>query len=273
MIDIYTIRPLKQAEIMAPVGVLQMLGDMNSFVVAPVFIWFIEGNGRKILVDAGIEEPVNGFVHGFPVSGGGEKGVRDALDSVNVKPGEIDTVILTHLHFDHVAIIELFQNARIYVQKKEWMSAFNPPIHYRFIYDLEHIQKMENMDLCLVDGDFVIEKGLELVFLPGHTQGLQGVRVEVGITESKKVEDRTYLLAGDHFYSYLNINPPKEPIELEDLKGNKIKLQPTSLPFLPPGLHVDLTEWFDSCFKAMRVAKRSQILPGHDPTLVGKVFS
>ncbi len=269
----YTIRPLKQAEIMAPVGVLQMLGDMSSLIVAPVYVWLIEGNDRKILVDAGIEEPVNGFVHNFPVLGGGEKGTRDALNSVNVKPEEIDTLILTHLHFDHVATVELFHNARIYIQKREWESAFNPPIHYRLVYDLEHIQKIENMDLCLVDGDFVVDKGLELIFLPGHTQGLQGVKVEVGESEDRKAEDRVYLLAGDHFYSYLNLSPPKEPIELEDLRGNKIRLQPTLLPFLPPGLHVDLTEWFDSCFKAMRVAKRNQIIPGHDPALVGKVFS
>ena len=259
----YTIRPLKQAEIMAPLGVVQMLGDMNSLIVAPVFVWLIEGNDTKILVDSGIQEQVNGFVHNFPVMGGGEKGIRDALASLNVKPEEIDTLILTHLHFDHVAETQLFHNARIYIQKKEWKSAFNPPIHYRLVYDTESIQKIEEMDICLVDGDFKLD-GIELVFLPGHTQGLQGVRVET--------RKGTYLIAGDHFYSVLNLNPPKKQLQFEDARGNKITVQPYPLPFMPPGLHVDLTEWFDSCFKALRVARRNRILPGHDPSLIGKVL-
>ncbi|MBO8181522.1 MAG: N-acyl homoserine lactonase family protein [Archaeoglobus sp.] len=259
----YTIKPLKQAEIMAPLGVVQMLGDMSSLIVAPVFVWLIEGNDRKILVDAGIQEPVNGFVHNFPVLGGGEKGIREALASAGVKPEEIDALILTHLHFDHVAETELFDNARIYIQKREWKSAFNPPIHYRLVYDVEVIQKIEEMDVCLVNGDFKLDEGIELVFLPGHTQGLQGVKVEA---------NGTYLLAGDHFYSFLNLNPPKEQFELEDARGNKIAIPPYPLPFMPPGLHVDLTEWFDSCFKALSVAKRKRILPGHDPSLIGKVF-
>lgn len=260
----YKIMPLKQAEIMAPLGVTFMLGDMNTFVTAPVYVWYVESGDRKILIDAGIEEPVNGFVHNFPVMGGGEKGLRDALSEVNVKPEEIDTLIITHLHFDHVANAGLFHNARIYVQKKEWKSAFNPPLHYRLVYDTKLFQPLENMDLCLVNGDVEIADGMSLVFLPGHTKGLQGVAVET--------EKGRYLIAGDHIYSFLNLNPPKEPIDFEDSRGNKVKIQPIPLPFAPPGLHVDLTEWFDSCFKALSIARRDMILPGHDPALLGKVF-
>ncbi|MBO8181299.1 MAG: N-acyl homoserine lactonase family protein [Archaeoglobus sp.] len=260
----YRIKPLKQGEIMAPMGVLQILGDMSTLIVAPIYVWLIEGENRKIIVDAGIEEPVDGFVHGFPVSGGGEEGLRKALESENMKPEDIDTLILTHLHFDHVATTNLFHNARVYVQKKEWESAFNPPMHYRATYDANLFQCLEGMDLCLVDGDACVADGIELILLPGHTKGLQGVAVQ---TEGGK-----YLIAGDHFYSFLNLNPPKEPVKIEDLQGNKIEIQPSPIPFLPPGLHVDLSEWFDSCFKALSVTSRKNILPGHEPSLVGKQF-
>ena len=260
----YTIRPLKQAEIVAPLGVTFMLGDMTKFLTAPVYVWYIECEDVRILVDAGIEEPENGLVHGFPVSGGGEKGLRAALGEAGVKPEDIDILILTHLHFDHVACASLFHNARIYIQKREWESAFNPPMHYRLTYDSKLFQPIENMDVCLVDGDTEVLKGIKLVMLPGHTKGLQGVAVET--------ERGTYLVAGDHFYTYANLNPPKEPTEMEDLKGNRVQLQPIMLPFAPLGLHVDLSEWYDSCFKALSVAKRSNILPGHDPALLGKIF-
>lgn len=259
----YVIKPLKQAEITVPLGVVHMLGDMTRLIGGPVYVWYLEGE-KKVLIDAGIEEPVNGLVHNFPVSGGGEKGVRDALNQVDVKPEEIDILILTHLHFDHVANAGLFHNARIYVQKREWESAFNPPPHYRLTYDQKLFQPLENMDICLVDGDAEIGDGLKLVLLPGHTKGLQGVAVET--------EKGTYLIAGDHFYTYLNLNPPKEPIEIEDVTGNKIQIQPIPLPFAPVGLHVDLSEWYDSSYKALSVARRANILPGHEPSIAGKSF-
>ncbi len=260
----YKIIPIKQAEISAPLGVVFMFGNMNELVTAPVYVWYIEGEGRKILVDAGIEAPEQGSVHGFPVSGGGEMGVINVLESVGVTPDEIDTLILTHLHFDHVGCASLFRNARIYVQKREWNSAFNPPLHYRITYNPKLFQPLENMNLCLVDGDVEIAKGITLVLLPGHTKGMQGVAVET--------EKGTYLLAGDHFYSFLNLNPPREFLEIEDLKGNRVNVQPTDLPFAPLGLHVDLTEWYDSCFKALTITDRDKILPGHEFSIVGKIF-
>jgi len=54
-----------------------MGGDMQTFIVAPVLIFYIEGGGKKIVMDAGIEAPgEQGVVHGFPVvGGGGAKGV------------------------------------------------------------------------------------------------------------------------------------------------------------------------------------------------------
>ncbi len=257
------IRPLKQAEITAPLGVSFMLGDMTRLVTAPVFVWYIGGGEERILVDAGVEEPENGFVHGFPVKGGGEKGLRSALEEVGLKPEDIDALILTHLHFDHAATAAIFHNARIYVQKAEWRSAFDPPMHYRAVYDTKLLEPLESMDLCLVKGDKEIAEGVELVFLPGHTKGLQGVAVETGKGK--------YLIAGDHFYSYVNLNPPKK-MGVKDVAGNEVVINPLRLPFVPPGLHVDLTEWYDSCFKALSVARRSRILPGHDPSLVGKRF-
>ena len=260
----YKIMPLKQAEITAPVGVTFMLGHMRVLTTGPVYVWVIEGDGEKIVVDAGIEEPQNGFVHGFPVKGGGERSLRDALSKADLKPEDVDKLVITHLHFDHAANAKLFTNARIYVQKKEWKSALNPPMHYRQTYDSSMIMPLEDMDLCLVNGDVEIADGIRLILLPGHTKGLQGVAVET--------EKGTYLLAGDHFYTYFNFFPPKQPLEFTDMAGNKIEIQPLQIPFVPPGLHVDLSEWYDSCFKALSIAKKANILPGHDPSLEGRVF-
>ncbi|MET1123682.1 MAG: N-acyl homoserine lactonase family protein [Archaeoglobaceae archaeon] len=259
----YRIVPLKQAEISVPLGVVQMLGDMRLMATGPVYVWLVEGE-EKIVVDAGVEEPKNGLVHGFPASGGGEKGLRDALSKAGLKPEEVEKLVITHLHFDHVANATLFHNAKIYVQKREWESALNPPMHYRGIYDEELILPLEEMDLCLVDGDVEIADGVKLVLLPGHTKGLQGVCV--------KTAKGDYLIAGDHFYTYFNFFPPKQPIELTDSEGKKVQIPAATTPFVPPGLHVDLSEWYESCFKALRFVKKQNVLPGHDPSLEGRSF-
>jgi N-acyl homoserine lactone hydrolase len=260
----YRIRPLKQAEISVPLGAVAMFADMRVLVSGPVYVWLLESGDRKILVDAGVSEPKGGFVHGFPCRDGGEKGLRSALSTVNLSLEEVETLIITHLHFDHVANAMLFHNARIYVQKREWKSAMNPPMHYREIYDKEFFSPLEEMDLCLVNGDVEIEEGIRLVLLPGHTKGLQGVLV--------RAESGYYLLSGDHFYSYVNLQPPKVPLEFEDRSGQKVSFS-SKLPFLPPGLHVDLNEWYESCFKALSLVKRNRILPGHEPSIEGQEFS
>jgi N-acyl homoserine lactone hydrolase len=261
----YVIKPLLQSYITAPLGVAYFMGDMRTYVTTGVFMWYLHGGDRKIVIDSGMEAPgSNGLVHGFPARGGGEKGTINALSSVGLKPEDVDILILTHLHFDHTATTHLFHNARIYVQKLEWESAFNPPPHMRATYDMKYIAPLENMDLALVNGDSEIEGNLKLVLLPGHTKGLQGVAVPT----SKGL----FLISGDHFYTYANITPPREPYNLKDLAGNNIQLPPSALPFLPPGLHIDLSEWFSSCLKAISITRRKMIIPAHDPTLPNKTF-
>ncbi|MGC9183596.1 N-acyl homoserine lactonase family protein [Caldisphaera sp.] len=265
MVQAYRIRPLLQAYISAPMGVAFYLGDMRTLVTTGVFIWYIEGAEKKILIDAGMDAPgPNGLVHGFPAKGGGEKGTLEALSSIGLKPKDIDTLIITHLHFDHTATLSLFDNARIYVQKKEWDFAHNPVPSSKATYDPKPIDTLDGMDLALIDGEYELLPGIRLIPLPGHTKGLQGVAVET--------TKGTYLIGSDHFYTYFNIKPPRQPIEFTDLAGNKITLQPSPLPFLPIGLHVDLSDWFESSYKALSITKRDMIIPGHDPGIVGKSF-
>lgn len=249
----FRIIPLKQAELSVPLGLVVMLGDMRFIVSGPVFVWLIEGGEKKILVDAGVGEQ-NGE--------GGEKGLKMALSSVGIKLKDIETLILTHLHFDHAENASLFENAKIYVQKSEWKSAFDPPPHYREIYHRDQLSILEEMDLCLVRGDTELEDGITIVSLPGHTKGSQGVLINTS--------EGNYLIAGDLFYSYLNLFPERFR-GLRDKEGNKV-LPEFNFPFLPPGFHVDLSEWYESCFKALSLTRKNRILPGHEPSLEGMRF-
>jgi glyoxylase-like metal-dependent hydrolase (beta-lactamase superfamily II) len=262
---LYKIHPLKVAEITAPLGVLAMMGDMQTYVTAPVFVFYLEGGSRKILVDAGVAAPgSDGFVHGFPVSGGGEKGIRQALETVGTTPEEIDILVLTHLHFDHCAAVHLFENARIMVQKKEWETAFNPVPVARAVYEQPLFAGLEKMDLVIVDGERQIAEGVSTMLLPGHSQGMQGLSIQTAKGRA--------VLAGDLAYCNYNINPQLS--ESADLAGNTFALPPRpDLPFAPPGIHIDLSQWFESMWKTVSQAQsRDLVIPGHEPSLVGQVL-
>ena len=68
---------------------------------------FVQNNDTKILIDSG-------------VSG---KKVVDALESINVKPEEIDAILVTHEHTDHiqsVGTISKKYNIPVYANKNTW---------------------------------------------------------------------------------------------------------------------------------------------------------
>ena len=68
---------------------------------------FVENNNTKILVDAG-------------VSG---KKIIDALSSINVKPEEIDAILVTHEHTDHIQSVGTFSkkfDIPVYANEKTW---------------------------------------------------------------------------------------------------------------------------------------------------------
>lgn len=82
----------------------------------------LRGNGKNILIDCGsnMADPAKqgvyfGFYHAEETMGT----VEDALALVDLKPEDIDAVVLTHSHIDHMGAVELFPNAQFYIQKAE----------------------------------------------------------------------------------------------------------------------------------------------------------
>ncbi len=71
----------------------------------------------------------------------------ESLEELNTKPSEIKTIILTHNHWDHVGNTEIFKNAKIYGNKKD--------------FEDDNIQ-----DIKKLQGDT-----FEIIEAPGHTPG------------------------------------------------------------------------------------------------------
>jgi glyoxylase-like metal-dependent hydrolase (beta-lactamase superfamily II) len=151
-----------------------------------------------VLVDTGVG-PAGTAAAGWL----GVAGTLDAdLARLGVGPDDVDVVVLTHLHQDHVGWLvkpgaqrPWFARARHVVSGLEWRALQGAP----HVQDtLGHVQAADLLDL---DGDLV--DGLRLLPLPGHTPGHSGVLIEG--------TRRRLLFAGDAFNHPLQITDPDVP--------------------------------------------------------------
>jgi glyoxylase-like metal-dependent hydrolase (beta-lactamase superfamily II) len=144
-------------------------------------------DGRTVLVDAGIGPADAPAATWAPVPGR----LPEQLARAGIEPDEVDLVVLTHLHTDHVGWAATgrrpyFRNARYALQRAELESAQHiAPATFDGIVTPLH----ESGQLDLLDGDRVLAPGLRAVATPGHTPGHQCVVLDGG--------GRTLALTGD----------------------------------------------------------------------------
>lgn len=100
--------------------------------------------------------------------------------------GDIDTVINSHLHFDHCGwnvrressrLAPTFPRARYVVQRGEWEHACAPNERDRASYVAEFFTPAEAQTEFL-EGDAEVLPGIRVEVLPGHTRNLQAVWIE-----------------------------------------------------------------------------------------------
>ena len=131
-------------------GSLVRKGDV--VVDASSSITLIQAGGKHIIVDTGSPSD-------------SEKLLFD-LKSMMLQPKDVDIVINTHLHIDHIGCNDLFENARVYAHELE-----EPPVG--------------NVRLA---GAITLLPGVEIIPTPGHTRGSISVFV---------ASDRRYAICGD----------------------------------------------------------------------------
>jgi len=168
---------------------------------------------------------------------------EEALAKVDCLPYDIDIVIQTHLHMDHIYNTSKCKNAVIYVQEKELNFALDPHPIFEIVYPGEVIKKL---NFEVIKGDQTILPGIAVMLVPGHTPGGQAVVVDTA--KGKAV------ISG--FCSIMeNFDPP------EDVKT---KVSPfASYPVIAPGIHTDLFQAYESVLRVKQAA--DIIIPLHDP--------
>jgi glyoxylase-like metal-dependent hydrolase (beta-lactamase superfamily II) len=152
--------------------------DGPKGVRAGFTVWLINDGERLGLVDSGPAGTVS--------KSSGR--LLAALAAIGVTPDQIDAVIATHLHVDHIAGLVAgdraqFPNAEVYADRRD-VAFFTDPAKAAAAPDLlrssfataEKLVKLYPK-LQRIDGERELSHGISIVDLAGHTPGQIGVRV------------------------------------------------------------------------------------------------
>jgi len=241
----FEIHSLKMGELLIP--------EDGALLLDPVHVWLITDGRTRILVDGGMPDiaEVSRRVK-VDGSGGGHAGLRRALASVQVSPEQIDTVIVTHLHYDHGANLDLFPNACVVIQRDELSHAADPVPTQRLFYFKEALigllGRRRPHKLRVIDGDLDLVDGIRILKVPGHTPGMQVAIVDTVRGRAAIVSD-----LGDHYRNWFPA----------DARATRHPLNYLSDSFLPSPIRSESERTYLDGM--LRTKKASDIvIPAHD---------
>jgi N-acyl homoserine lactone hydrolase len=142
-----------------PVLVADLLAEDERM---PVFVHVIDHPDGRVLVDTGMTE-----LH--PAVADMDPRLRP-LSEQDFDLGAVQSVVNTHLHFDHCGGNHLFSGRPIYVQRQELEDARSEDD-----YTIREWVDAPGVGYVPVDGELELLPDLRLVPAPGHTRGMQVV--------------------------------------------------------------------------------------------------
>ena len=140
--------------------------------------YLVEDGERRILIDAG------------PAGSIGQTGaLPQALAAAGLQRDQIDAVIVTHMHQDHMGGLitggqNNFPNAEVYVDRRDVAHWTDPakragaPDYLQTSFQMAGDLVRLYPKLQAIDGEREIVRGVSIVDLTGHTPGHIGVRIE-----------------------------------------------------------------------------------------------
>lgn len=177
------------------------------------YVWALRRPGSDVVVDVG-------FRH--------ESGTRrgrthlrepaQGLAALGVDCAKVETVVISHFHYDHIGDVTPFPNARFVLQDQEmafWTGRYAARKEFRVVVEPPDVLALvaANFErrLHFVDGEEELAEGLSVHHVGGHTAGLQVVRVQTAAGVVVLGIDAA------HFYENLERDAPFGT--LHDLEG------------------------------------------------------
>jgi len=151
------------------------LDDPNIYY----YVWVARRSDKLFVIDTGFE-------HKAAAERGRVLTARPAecLSLLGIDAGDVDDVILTHLHYDHAGGSCAFPRARFHVQQDEAAYATGPCMchsYLRYPFDVEDVVNFVRLNfagrIAFHDGITELCDGFSLHRIGGHTGGMQVARV------------------------------------------------------------------------------------------------
>ena len=141
------IRPLPIFTTTIDKSIMTYLMNMGETITTTVYIYYIEGPEKKIIVDTGgsAETTIKMGVPSEQLSS-----PELELGKLGLRPEDIDIVLVTHLHCDHIEYGSKFKNAKFVIQKNELDFGLNPHPLFAGAMFKDHF---ENLNFEVIDGD------------------------------------------------------------------------------------------------------------------------
>jgi glyoxylase-like metal-dependent hydrolase (beta-lactamase superfamily II) len=148
-----------------------------------------------VLVDTGVGPQPREFL---PEA---EPKLTAELAAKGVTPADVDIVVHTHLHVDHVGWDGAFPNARYFVHEDDWAFFMSE----ESLAERPHLERVRTLkQVELVNGETEVVAGVRLVPSPGHTPGhmsvVAGSTVLLGdaVVHPLQVADPELVYVSDH---------------------------------------------------------------------------
>ncbi len=206
------------------------------------FVWVIRNANRTILVDTGFDRK-----EASQRARTLDAEPQEMLAKIGIAADKIETVIISHLHYDHAGTLDLYPAARFHIQEAEMAYATGPCMcedAMRKPFTAGHVcslvKKVYSGRVQFHDGDGEVAPGVTVHKTGGHSKGLQCVRV---MTANGPV-----VLASDATHLYENIERRK-----------------------PFSITIDVEETLRTYTRLEQLAGvRDRVVPGHDPLVLDR---
>lgn len=141
------------------------------------------------------------------------------LRALGRDPGDIRTIVITHLHLDHASGVSEFPGATFVLSHREWEAAVDQgQLHGYVKRQFDHAFDWRTIDFEGGDAgghatfgrvvDLLGDGSVRLVFTPGHTHGHLAVLL--------RLRERDALVCGDAVYTLRAFRESHPPARLED---------------------------------------------------------
>ncbi|HVX50654.1 MAG TPA: MBL fold metallo-hydrolase [Chitinophagaceae bacterium] len=165
-------------------AMLDFIADRKFTGWMPIWVMIIEHPEGIFVIDAGEINAVNskgyfkssGWIANwfdtsqFKFSVSRQDEIDSQLQQLNISPGKVKAVVITHLHFDHTDGVSHFPSSPILVSADEWNKPFGDlPKLYPSWFTPVIVEMNEQYDVFKRARAITNTKDVWLVETPGHT--------------------------------------------------------------------------------------------------------